>query len=223
MLRVYYQTSVWWIFYFSSGPVHRISGADRMNKRFMRLAALISVSLAQDANADVAQSPEGAEISPEPDNLSVSVLNTSVSQQLAAHRSHSSHASHGSHRSHRSSSGGGIPTPSVPSTPPKEPTPSKPVIPPSDPLGQEPRPPHSYPPGKSESLSDKLRNETLRKNIIMRMQLTLQFEGYYDGPIDGIMGPKTREAVLAYKKAKGIPGDTVLDTETLNALGIIGY
>jgi His-Xaa-Ser repeat protein HxsA len=63
----------------------------------------------------------------------------------------------------------------------------------------------------------------MRKNIIMRMQLTLQFEGYYDGPVDGLMGPKTRSAVLAYKKAHDLSGDQVLDAETLNALGIKGF
>jgi peptidoglycan hydrolase-like protein with peptidoglycan-binding domain len=57
----------------------------------------------------------------------------------------------------------------------------------------------------------------------MRMQLSLQFDELYDGPIDGIMGPDTREAVLKYKKARGIPGDKVLDAATLNAFGILGY
>ena len=180
-----------------------------MSKYFKQLATLISVSLAHNTSANSIPIEK-------PDNkidsgkISVADLNVTVSKHLAAHRSHSSH---GSHRSHRSSSGGGYrapATPSVPSTPPRK----------SEPLGQEPRPKSSYP---SNTQSKSLTNTEKRKNIIKRMQLTLQFEGLYNGPIDGIMGPNTRSAVLAYKRKHGIPGDTVLDAQTLNAFGIKGY
>ena len=77
---------------------------------------------------------------------------------------------------------------------------------------------------KSTALAKKLKDEEMRKNIIMRMQLTLQFENYYDGEIDGIMGPKTRAAVLKYKKDKiGSTSSQVLDAETLNLFGISGF
>lgn len=60
-----------------------------------------------------------------------------------------------------------------------------------------------------------------RENIIMRVQLTLQFEGYYDGEIDGIMGDKTRAAVKKYKEAHGIDSKNFLDAKTLNEMGIV--
>jgi His-Xaa-Ser repeat protein HxsA len=156
----------------------------------------------------------------------VALLNETISAELMQHRSHSSHSSHSSHRS--SSSGGARPAPAPRSPPPQPiyvpPPPEEEVSPPqtSDPLGQEPRPKESIPePKKPKSVSN-LDAEAL-KNIVMRMQLTLQFEGFYDGPIDGVMGPGTQLAVKAFKKAKKIPGNTVFDRETLNALGITGF
>lgn len=190
-----------------------------MNKKIKNLAALISASLAHNVAAAIHQ-PVVGDLYEEDNTISVSLLNETISQQLAAHRSHSSH---GSHRSHRSSSGGGYRAPATPSPTPKSPAPSEPIKRQADPLGQDPRPKSSYPSVQSQSLAEKLKNKEMRKNIIMRMQLTLQFEGYYDGPIDGAMGPKTRSSVLAYKKSKNIPGDKVLDAPTLNALGIKGY
>lgn len=195
-----------------------------MKKHFQRLAALISVSLAQNAGAVGVPTEE---VAPPPDDNTVelSPLNVSVSQFLAGHRSHSSH---GSHRSHRSSSGGGYSVPSYPapekSTPPPPAAPSQRPSLQSDPLGQKPRPESSYPTKKSpQKLLEALQNKEKRKNIIMRMQLTLQLEGYYDGAIDGIMGPKTRKATLLYKRAHGLSGDKVLDAETLDAFGIKGF
>jgi His-Xaa-Ser repeat protein HxsA len=68
-----------------------------------------------------------------------------------------------------------------------------------------------------------LGNKEMLKNVVMRMQLTLQFEGYYQGTIDGVMGPGTRAAVMAYKRDHGLSGTQIFDTPTLNALGIRGY
>lgn len=185
-----------------------------MKAKLKKLGALISMSLAHGNSADA----DTNDIKPIPvdnDTFAPSKLNLQISDVLAAHRSHSSHSSH---RSHRSSSSGGYSSPSTPPTPKPKPVPK------SDPLGQDSRPGSSYPSTAApQSLSQQLSDKEKRKNIIMRMQLALKFDGYYSGPIDGVMGPTTREAVRAYKKAKSIPGDSVIDVETLNALGIQGF
>lgn len=185
-----------------------------MNKTLKKLATLISTSLASNVPSAATEAHYEPR-SPEDNTLSISLLNHSVSQVLAAHRSHSSHSSH------RSSSGGGYVAPS--------PAPSRPrttVITPkkqADPLGQSARPKSSYPPSKSKQLTATLTDKQKRKNIIMRIQLALQFEGLYSGGVDGVLGPNTRQAILAYKKSKGLSGDKVLDAKTLNAFGILGF
>jgi len=192
-----------------------------MSRYFKQLAALVTASLASNVSTEAT---ENKEVEVSDDNaVTAAALNETVSIILAQHRSHGSHSSHSSHRS---SSGGASPRRAPAPTPPPPPPPKK-TTPPaqqSDPLGQEPRSPESYPPiNNVDELKKKLADEDARKNIIMRMQLVLQFEDMYNGKIDGIMGPETRKAVLAYKKKKGIPGDKVLDAATLNAFGILGY
>lgn len=183
-----------------------------MKNKLKSLAALISASLSNSLPATTGEDVTLGIIKTETkdEKLSVNVLNESVSKYLAAHRSHSSHRSH---RSHRSSSSGSYRAPAAPSAPPQRQ---------SDPLGQQPRQQESYPPANS-TRPYVLNDPEKRKNIIMRVQLTLKFEGYYDGRIDGVMGPRTRDATLAYKRDKGIPGSTVLDAQTLNSLGIKGF
>lgn len=41
--------------------------------------------------------------------------------------------------------------------------------------------------------------------MIKKLQVALKKEGYYDGPIDGIWGPKTQKAVVAYQKDHDLP------------------
>ena len=183
-----------------------------------RLAALVSASIAGISTETHSVIPkEPSEV--QKDTIFPILLNANVSKYLAAHRSHSSHSSHRSHRS--SSSGSGSSSSRTYSAPVTKPKPSKKK---SDPLGQASRPKSSYPSdAQSETLTQKLKNKAARKNIIMRMQLTLQFSGHYKGAIDGIMGPQTRKAVRAFKAENNIPGNTVLDAATLNALGIVGF
>jgi len=196
-----------------------------MNKHFARLGALISFSLASNVAAESAIiTPVDGEVSP--DGLIASDLNLSVSYVLAGHRSHSSHASHASHRS-SSSRAYRTPVAPVPSPIPSYNTPSShpaygaPSIPTSRNglPSQQPRPENSYSSRKQKSTKD----IDKRKNVIMRVQLTLQYGGYYDGPVDGVMGPSTRNAIKRYKNSVGLHGDSVLDARTLNFLGIKGF
>jgi Putative peptidoglycan binding domain len=56
--------------------------------------------------------------------------------------------------------------------------------------------------------------------VIVDVQLQLQRAGYYDGPIDGILGPVTREAIAAFQADNGLAVTSVIDEPTLATLGI---
>lgn len=146
------------------------------------------------------------------DDVETAPLNTGeMPLYLAGHRSHASHASHASHRS---SSGGSYkkPAPSVPRT-----TPSAP----SDPLGQPSRPKSTIPSANESNFQKVMSDAEKRKNIILRVQLTLQALDFYHGKLDGIMGPATRKAVNKYRLSVGQPAKEKLDLDVLNSLGIL--
>ena len=52
------------------------------------------------------------------------------------------------------------------------------------------------------------------------VQGQLQRDGYYDGPIDGVLGPMTREAIAAYQADNGLAVTSVIDEPTLATLGM---
>lgn len=62
-----------------------------------------------------------------------------------------------------------------------------------------------------------------RKRLIMRVQFALLDRGFYNGNIDGIMGPSTRLSVKNYRIANGlpIPATETLDAQLLNSLNIL--
>ncbi|HEM7143235.1 TPA: His-Xaa-Ser repeat protein HxsA [Providencia stuartii] len=129
----------------------------------------------------------------QPDDLIFAPLNTETPIYIAGHRSHSSHRSHRSHSSHRSSSGGGYYR-------------SAPVTP-------------SY-----SAPAANIRQSTLtaeqRKRLVMRVQYALFERNYFDGVIDGVMGPATRNAITRYRQTYGLPLNVFIDAELLNSLGI---
>jgi peptidoglycan hydrolase-like protein with peptidoglycan-binding domain len=57
----------------------------------------------------------------------------------------------------------------------------------------------------------------------MRVQFALLDKGFYNGNIDGIMGPSTRTAIKNYRVENGlpIPARETLDTQLLNSLNIL--
>lgn len=144
-------------------------------------------------------------------------LNLPGDNLFAAHRSHSSHSSH------RSSSGGGS-TYRAPPTPYQEPA-RKPVDSsrsfngagsnqPTDPGRAAPVSPNP------SQASPKLSNAEKRKLQIMQVQIALTSMGVYQGPVDGVLGGGTKEALKRFQSIKGIKQDGLMSTETLNALGI---
>lgn len=53
---------------------------------------------------------------------------------------------------------------------------------------------------------------------VREIQQALKSAGFYPGPVDGKPGPKTREAVLAFQKSRGIKADGVVGVRTTTAL-----
>lgn len=146
-----------------------------------------------------------------PEPVKLRPLNMPSDNLFAGHRSHSSHASHGSHRS---SSGGGstyrAPAARTPSTLYGSGTSS-----PTDPG----RPAIVSPTPTTPQV--RLSDAEKRKLQVMRVQLALTSLGLYEGSVDGILGPKTRESIVLFQSLKDLTPNGQMTTETLNALGVM--
>lgn len=57
-------------------------------------------------------------------------------------------------------------------------------------------------------------------NKVSEVQRKLKQWGYYDGPIDGVFGQATYNAVVFFQRKHGLKQDGVIGTQTANALGI---
>jgi hypothetical protein len=57
--------------------------------------------------------------------------------------------------------------------------------------------------------------------VTVNVQEQLGRAGYYDGPIDGILGPMTREAIAAYQADNGLAITSAIDEPTLATLGLV--
>ena len=57
--------------------------------------------------------------------------------------------------------------------------------------------------------------------VTVNVQEQLAAAGYYDGPIDGILGPMTREAIAAYQADNGLSVTSAIDEPTLATLGLV--
>ena len=57
--------------------------------------------------------------------------------------------------------------------------------------------------------------------VTVNVQEQLARAGYYDGPIDGILGPMTREAIAAYQADTGLSVTSAIDEPTLATLGLV--
>jgi hypothetical protein len=56
--------------------------------------------------------------------------------------------------------------------------------------------------------------------VIANVQSALQQQGYYEGDIDGILGPQTRAALAEYQSAQGLEPTGAVDEPTLETLGM---
>jgi Putative peptidoglycan binding domain len=57
--------------------------------------------------------------------------------------------------------------------------------------------------------------------VTVNVQEELARAGYYDGPIDGLLGPMTREAIAAYQADNGLAITSAIDEPTLATLGLV--
>lgn len=56
--------------------------------------------------------------------------------------------------------------------------------------------------------------------VIVNVQAQLQRDGYYEGPIDGALGPMTRQAIAAFQADHGLAITSAIDRPTLSELGV---
>ena len=63
-------------------------------------------------------------------------------------------------------------------------------------------------------------NELTPDQVLMNVQVALQEDGYYQGEIDGDIGPQTRRALAAYQEANGLEITAAVDPATLASLGL---
>jgi hypothetical protein len=56
--------------------------------------------------------------------------------------------------------------------------------------------------------------------VVANVQSALQQQGYYQGDVDGVLGPQTRAALAEYQSAQGIEPTGAIDEPTLETLGM---
>jgi len=57
-------------------------------------------------------------------------------------------------------------------------------------------------------------------DVTSQVQEALAQQGYYNGPIDGILGPETRDAILRFQADHGLAATAAIDEPTLDSLGL---
>lgn len=74
---------------------------------------------------------------------------------------------------------------------------------------------------KSSDVQDEVLNYRLQSSErIKQVQTALKNAGFYKGPIDGRLGPRTKEAVRNFQKANGLSPDGVAGKQTREKLKI---
>lgn len=56
--------------------------------------------------------------------------------------------------------------------------------------------------------------------VVANVQAALQDQRYYDGEVDGLLGPHTQEALVSYQNSQGLAPTGSIDEPTLNSLGM---
>lgn len=152
---------------------------------------------------------------------------------LAGHRSHSSHSSHSSHRS---SSSGGYTAPvyrppvmrQAPAyaPPPVYSAPAPVYSAPAPATAPAPSPARIFTQPTAPQTPAAIAPKTLPGNsnkfskIVIQVQTALFAYGYYDGTIDGVIGPQSKAALSEMQSQYGLPITGTINPDVLNALGI---
>ena len=147
---------------------------------------------------------------------------------LAQHRSHSSHASHSSHRS--GSSGrtrAPVYTPPAPRAPRVTPTPSPRNTPAPSNRNDRSTPPSSILPSSPATApqpfysADSGPSRSQVEEVVRKVQIGLMAYGYYDGKLDGMVGPKTRAALTRFQGDFNLNVTGTITPEVLDAFKIV--
>jgi hypothetical protein len=56
--------------------------------------------------------------------------------------------------------------------------------------------------------------------VVANVQAALQEQGFYQGDVDGLLGPLTREAIAGYQRSNGLVETAAVDQPTLESLGM---
>jgi hypothetical protein len=57
-------------------------------------------------------------------------------------------------------------------------------------------------------------------SVVIQVQSRLARAGYYHGPIDGVMGPRTHYAIQAYERDRGLRVDGAISGQLLRNMGL---
>ena len=77
-----------------------------------------------------------------------------------------------------------------------------------------------YPTTYSTAVVPRVSYGLVGNSTVSAVQTQLARLGYYDGPIDGVMGPMTRRAIVAFERDSGLPRYTRITTPLLVSLGL---
>ena len=61
-------------------------------------------------------------------------------------------------------------------------------------------------------------DDSLRKDDIRWVQVELRFRGFYKASLDGVLGPKTKLALVQFQRDRGLNRTASLDAQTWEAL-----
>lgn len=64
-------------------------------------------------------------------------------------------------------------------------------------------------------------NDLPPDQVIANVQAALQAQGYYQGEVDGVLGPLTRAAIANYQRDQGLYITSTIDEPTLASLGMV--
>lgn len=76
----------------------------------------------------------------------------------------------------------------------------------------------TWPSESYEKPAKKVYSEPTIQLSLKQIQRALKNAGFYQGPIDGKIGPKTKEAIVKFQKAKGLKADGIVGKRTSAAL-----
>lgn len=182
-----------------------------MSKFITSLTAFVAGASAVNTDIQAMEPGEDNPFANRLDPVNLRPLNLPGENLYAAHRSHSSHSSH------RSSSGN-YSAPSRTYSAPRS-NYSSPSY--GSSTGFSNPVDAGRPATVSPAHSDFDPTDKKLMEIIRRVQMALYIKGYDPGTIDGVMGSKTRSALMLFQVKNGLVADAHMGTPTLNALGVV--